>query len=315
MSHQDLDGRKVRFNYQYLRQALEWLLPGTAFASLSFRDDCTWSARQLAAAALLWAWSDEATLIERFHTARKIVQRLFPRQQEPAGSYQAFTKLLRRWTATFVECLQQVLRQRMKQSLASRWLLHGFAVFGTDGSRVELPRTRSNEEAYAPLPKPKQNRSRKRPRRSRQSAAARAKKASVPQLWLTVLWHATTGLPWNWRLGPCDSSERNHLLHMLPSLPEEALITADAGFVGYDFLQLIVDSGRHFLVRVGSNVRLLRKLGTVRESDGIVYLWPEAAAQQGALPLVLRLVVASNGRHPVYLLTSELYPKVVDEVS
>jgi hypothetical protein len=304
MSHQDLDGRKVRFNYQYLRQALEWLLPGTAFASLAFRDDCTWSARQLAAAALLWAWSDEATLIERFHTARKIVQRLFPRQQEPAGSYQAFTKLLRRWTATFVECLQQVLRQRMKQSLASRWLLHGFAVFGTDGSRVELPRTRSNEEAYAPLPKPKQNRSRKRPRRSRQSAAARAKKASVPQLWLTVLWHATTGLPWNWRLGPCDSSERNHLLHMLPSLPEEALITADAGFVGYDFLQLIVDSGRHFLVRVGSNVRLLRKLGTVRESGGIVYLWPEAAAQQGALPLVLRLVVASNGRHPVYLLTS-----------
>jgi hypothetical protein len=306
MSHQDQDGCKVRFNYQYLGRALAWLLPAAALASIAFRTDCTWTAPQVAAAALLWAWSDESTLGERFQTARRIVQALFPRQQEPAGSYQAFTKLLRRWTETFVECLQQALRQRMRQSLASRWLVHGFAVFGTDGSRVELPRTRSNEEAYAPLPGPQRKQWRKRVRRPRQSAAARAKKANVPQLWLTVLWHAATGLPWNWRLGPCDSSERNHLLEMLPSLPREALITADAGFVGFDFLQLIVASGRHFLVRVGSNVRLLRKLGTVRESQGIVYLWPDAAARRGALPLVMRLVVLSNGRHPVYLVTSVL---------
>jgi hypothetical protein len=306
MSHQDQDGRKVQFHYDYLRRALAWLLPRAALTSIAFRADCTWSASQLAAAALLWAWSDELTLVERFHTARKIVQTLFPRQQEPAGSYQAFTKLLRRWTDTFVECLQQVLRQRMQQALASRWLLHGFAVFGTDGSRVELPRTRSNEEAYAPLPGPQRKHWRKRVRRPRQSAAARAKKANIPQLWLTVLWHAATGLPWNWRLGPCDSSERDHLLQMLLSLPKDALITADAGFVGFDFLQLIVASGRHILVRVGSNVRLLRKLGTVRESGGIVYLWPDAAAQRGALPLVLRLVVTHSGRHPVYLLTSVL---------
>lgn len=310
MSHQDQDGHKVRFNYQYLRAALDWLLPARALASLSFREDCTWTARQLATAALLWVWSDEATLVERFQTARKIVQSLFPRQQEPAGSYQAFTKLLRRWTATFVECLQQVLRQRMQQALAARWRLHGFAVFGTDGSRVELPRTRSNEEAYAPSPARKK---RRRSRRPRQSAEARAKKANVPQLWLTTLWHAATGLPWNWRLGPCDSSERNHLLEMLTSLPREALLTADAGFVGFDFLQLIVASGRHVLVRVGSNVRLLRKLGIVRESGGIVYLWPDAAAQRGAVPLVLRLVVASGGRHPVYLVTSVLSPRRLSE--
>ena len=305
MSHQD-HGRKVQFHYEYLRRALAWLLPGAALTCISFRADCTWSASQLAAAALLWAWSDESTLGERFQTTRKIIQTLFPRQQKPAGSYQAFTKLLRRWTETFVECLQKVLQRRMQQALASRWLLHGFAVFGTDGSRVQLPRSRSNEEAYAPLPGPQRKHWRKRVRRPRQSAAARAKKANMPQLWLTVLWHAATGLPWNWRLGPCGSSERDHLLQMLLSLPKEALITADAGFVGFDFLQLIVASGRHVLVRVGSNVRLLRKLGTVRESAGIVYLWPEAAAQRGALPLVLRLVVSHSGRHPVYLVTSVL---------
>lgn len=305
MSHQDQDGRKVRFNYQYLRRALDWLLRTAVFSSLSFRDDCTWTAQPLAAAALLWAWSDEATLGERFQAARRIVQCLFTLQQEPAGSYQAFTKLLRRWTSHFVAILQAAFRQRMQEALAERWLLHGFAVFGGDGSRVELPRTRSNEAAYAPS-SGRKNKKRKRRRRGRQSEQSRAKKANSAQLWLTTLWHAAMGLPWNWRVGPSDSSERGHLLEMLAGLPLCALIAADAGFVGYDFLSGILTSGRHFLVRVGSNVRLLRKLGYARESNGLVYLWPDKAAQRNQPPLVLRLVIASTGKHPVYLLTSVL---------
>jgi hypothetical protein len=303
MSHQDQDGRKVRFNYQYLRRALDWLLGTAVFTSLAFRDDCTWKAQPLAAAALLWAWSDEATLGDRFQAARRIVQRLFPLQQEPAGSYQAFTKILRRWTSQFVTVLQAAFRQRMQAALAGRWLLYGFVVFGSDGSRVELPRTKSNEGAYAPSPSRKK---RKRPRLGRQSEQARAKKGNTAQLWLTILWHAATGLPWDWRLGPADSSERGHLLEMLASLPLEALIAADAGFVGYDFLSAIVGSGRHLLVRVGANVRLIRKLGYAREFQGLVYLWPDKAAQRNQPPLMLRLVIAAGGKHPVYLVTSVL---------
>jgi IS4 transposase len=303
MSHQDEAGRKVRFNYQYLRSALDWLLRTAFFSSLVFREDCTWTPQSLASAALLWAWSDEITLGDRFQTARKIVQCLFPRQQEPAGSYQAFIKLLQRWTAHFVMVFQEALRKRILSDLAERWMLHGFVVFGVDGSRIELPRTRSHEAAYAPASSRKK---RKRSNRSRQSEQARAKKGSVPQLWLTTLWHAATGLPWNWRLGPCDSSERGHLLEMLSSLPAEALVTADAGFVGYEFLRSILASQRQLLVRVGSNVRLLRKLGVVRESEGHVYLWPDRAAQKNRPPLVLRLVVATGGKQPVYLVTSVL---------
>jgi hypothetical protein len=300
MSHQDQDGRSLRFNHQYLRCALDWLLRTAVFSPLNFRADCTWTAQPLAAAALLWAWSDEATLVERFHAARRIVQCLFTLQQEPAGSYQAFTKLLRRWTSTFVAVLQTALRERMQTALAARWRCHGFAMFGVDGSRIELARTRSNEAAYAPARKPK----RKRCKRSRQSAAARAKKAHSAQLWLTTLWHAGTGLPWDWRIGGCDSSERAHLLEMLSSLPPDALVTADAGFVGYDFLQAILASDRNFLVRVGGNIRLLQKLGYVQESSDTVYLWPEQAADRWRPPLVLRLVVATGGKQPVYLLTS-----------
>jgi hypothetical protein len=91
---------------------------------------------------------------------------------------------------------------------------------------------------------------------------------------------------------------------MLPCLPAAALLTADAGFVGYQTLQAILASGHQLLIRVGANVKLLRKLGYARESDGCVYLWPDREARRGQPPLVLRLVVAHNGKSPVYLVTS-----------
>jgi hypothetical protein len=113
-----------------------------------------------------------------------------------------------------------------------------------------------------------------------------------------------TGLPWAWRTGPTGSSEREHWGQMLGELPANALIAADAGFVGYEILRSVIDSGRQVLIRVGSNVRLLRKLGWAKESAGTVYLWPDHAAQRSQPPLVLRLIVALGGKHPVYLVTS-----------
>jgi Transposase DDE domain len=131
-----------------------------------------------------------------------------------------------------------------------------------------------------------------------------AKKANSPQLWLTLLWHVGSGLPWAWRSGPSDSSERGHLQEMLQELPKNSLITADAGFVGYDFWKAILDAQQAFVIRVGANVRLLKKLGCAREYDHTVYLWPNTAAKGNQPPLVLRLIVIHNGKHPVYLVTN-----------
>ncbi|NJO55880.1 MAG: transposase [Rhodospirillales bacterium] len=123
---------------------------------------------------------------------------------------------------------------------------------------------------------------------------------------MTTLWHAGTGLPWDWRIGAADSSEREHWKDMLPQLPENALVTADAGFVGFEYVQAVIASGRHLLLRVGANVRLLRELGYAREQEGVVYLWPDQQAKAGQAPLMLRLVTAQGGKHPVYLVTSVL---------
>jgi hypothetical protein len=93
---------------------------------------------------------------------------------------------------------------------------------------------------------------------------------------------------------------------MLPLLPPETLLIADAGFVGYAMLCLLLVAGHHFVMRVGCNVRLLRKLGfDVLEEGDTVYLWPQGLRRTHP-PLTLRLVRVQAGRRTMTLLTSVL---------
>ena len=116
--------------------------------------------------------------------------------------------------------------------MTAQWTLHGLVVFGMDGSRIDLPRTKSHEQASAPSRTPSR---RTKTARGKRRAPSRQKHASHPQLWLTTLFHVSLHLPWNWRIGPADSSERSHVLDMLETLPDASLLLGDAGFVGYDF--------------------------------------------------------------------------------
>jgi hypothetical protein len=314
MSHQDTDGHTASVpHHQALKQALDWLLATASLSNVAFREDCSWTPKGLIFAALLWTWSDEKSLSERFFLARKVVMAMAILAGKPAATYQAFLKMLKTWTATLTIALFAAFRQCMQTDLATRFAVCGFQVFGVDGSRLELPRTESNEERFSPAKARGRSKSKPRPKprrraRSRASQARRAreKKTNSPQMWLTTMFHVGTGLPWDWRIGPSDSSERDHLRQMIDALPTGALVTADAGFVGYEYWKALIESGRHLLIRVGANVRLLKNLGYVKEKNGVVYLWPDREAARNQPPLVLRLVVAQGGKHPVYLVTSVL---------
>jgi Transposase DDE domain len=308
MSHQDRDRHTASTpHHQALKQTLDWLLKPAQLSELAFRQECTWTPKGLIFAAMLWAWSDEKTLRERFALARKVVVAMAILPKQPATTYQAFLKILKTWTATLTSVILAAFRHRIQTDLADRFNVGGYPVFGVDGSRLELPRTQSNESRFSPASARSQS-SRKPQRRARSRASracrAREKKTNSPQMWLTTMFHVGTGLPWDWRIGPSDSSERDHLRQMIDALPPAALITADAGFVGYEVWKAILDSGRQLLIRVGANVRLLKNLGYVEEKNGVVYLWPDREAKRKQPPLVLRLVVAHNGKHPVYLVTS-----------
>ena len=311
MSHQDQDGRTCfRFHHQALLAAIRWLWDSVAFDRLRLRQDCTWSARALATAGLLWAWSDELTLSDRFTKARQMTMRMLRLSTVPAGTYQAFLKRLGKWTPALVELLQQAFRRRMRRRFAKRMHVGKFVIFGVDGSRLQLPRTKSNEAAYAP--DPKRPRKRKRCRKPRQKQAD-TKKANSPQMWVTTLWHLGTQLPWDWRFGPSDSSERDHARQMIDRLPADSLLVADAGFTGYELWSQFLSAGCQLVIRVGSNVRLLKKLGYARQDGGLVYCWPDAVARQELPPLVFRLVVMTGKRHPIYLITSVLDRKQLSD--
>ncbi len=122
---------------------------------------------------------------------------------------------------------------------------------------------------------------------------------------LTTLWHLGSGLPWSW-CSSASTGEWAHLVEMLPQLLAASLIVADAGFVGYDFWQALRDAEHDFVIRVGANVTLLKRLGFYREGDRRVYPWPDRSAQRRQPPLTLRLTAAHDGKRPVYLVTSVL---------
>jgi hypothetical protein len=191
----------------------------------------------------------------------------------------------------------------MQDELPAQWETAGYVVFAGDGSRVALARSESLEAAFAPVRRRRKARRRQQTgaRRSpkKQAAASRQKKATSPQLGLTLLWHVGSGLPWAWRTGPSGASERDHLVAMVPELPAHALIAADAGFVGYALWQALLSAGHHFVIRVGANVHLVRQLGWTREHAQVVDVWPAQAARKHPPPLVVRLVVVQDGKQPV----------------
>jgi hypothetical protein len=262
---------------------LEAFVGGPPFSSLPARCDARWTPWRLAWAAVLMSWSVCHTLADRFTDARDCLVRMFPAQRRPGGTYQGLIAALSRHSTQLLACAAQALSAGMQRMAGAHWRRQGLVAFAVDGSRVECPRTQANEQALG--------------------CGGRHK--TGPQFWLTTLWHMGLGLPWAWKIGPANDCERTHLRALLSSLPPEALLVADAGFVGYDLLRDILQGGRSFLIRVGANVSLLQGLGYARLEDGqTVYLWPHQSRQRQLPPLVLRLIVLHRGGKSIYLVTN-----------
>ena len=204
------------------------------------------------------------------------------------GWYEAQLK----WMTPLWSVLSKRLRQQLPKMAGRHWLREGWCAFAADGSRVECPRTQANEDGL--------------------ERAGREK--TGPQLFVTTLLHMGTGVPWDFCIGPGKASERRHLEEMLPDLPAHSLVVADAGFTGYEFYRRILAARQSFLLRVGSNVHLLKKLGYFeREGPDTVYLWPERNGDEP--PVVLRLIERSDGKKKMYLVTNLLDKKALSDKS
>jgi len=300
--------------FEALQKALGWIVNKDIFSQLTMHGNTTWKATELVVLAVLWVWSDKATLTGAFEHAKHLASSMLG--TVALTTYQGFTGALVNWTGSVLPLIQQRLHRLMEETGGDYWRIGGWLPLAVDGSRITTPRTKSNEASFsaADYGKGQKARSRKKWKNKKRRSKPLSERVK-PQIWLTLMWHMGLCMPWSWRTGPSTSSERGHFMEMLTTLvfSEKTLFCADAGFVGYDLWNTIQDAGHHFLIRVGANVRLLRNLGHVRESEGLVYLWPSKAMKEEQLPLILRLIVLQGPRGAVYLVTNVLSAKALSD--
>jgi DDE family transposase len=280
-----------------LRQAMSMFLPAQGLALLSADDRVRWTPRLLTITALLTAWSGAKTLMDRFNEAREAAVAMHPTRRRPGKSAEGFFKALEHNSPWLLGRICDCLRKRLIQIAGAHWKIDGWLLFGVDGSKFDCPRTAANETGFG--------------------TSGRSK--SGPQQLLTCLFHIGSGVLWGWsRDGVQGRGEPTQLKGLLCLLPPQAMLLADAAFTGYELLKMIQNRGNHFLIRVGSNVKLIRKLGYIqREGKQTVYLWPLNKQGRGkrtrmpkgldrvAAPLVLRLIELRDRQgKSVYLLTN-----------
>jgi hypothetical protein len=240
-----------------------------------------WSPLAVALASILMSWDPAPTLAQRFENARGVLRGILPRRWRLGRTYQGFVKAMMRHSDAAMEPLLPHLRTLTREAAGRDWTIRGLVPIAVDGSMVDAPRTMGNE-----------------------ALGFVGKDKCGPQIRTLLLIHLGAMLPWSFALGEARTSERALLHTVLPLLPENTLLVADAGFVGFDLLSMLKERGTHFLVRVGRGVRLLRDLGCYkREGVSTVYLWPDARRQ--CEPLVLRLIRVGS----VYLVTDITDPR------
>ena len=319
MAQQGSSRKKVvreTVHLDFLRKAMDWVVGPGIFRDLKTHGNTKWVASDLVMLAVPWVWSEKSQLTAAFEEAAVWSKRLFGRVA--VGSYQALTNALVHHAEQLVPLLWSRLQQLMEQVGQEHWRIGRWLPLAVDGSRVSTPRTKANETAFRAANYGKSKSAKYRKKKSKNKRKKNRTKADTvtPQIWLTLLWHMGLRLPWCWKMGPSDSSERRHLQDILvkQKFPEYTLFCGDAGFTGYDFWTSIIDAGHNFLMRVGANVRLLTKLGYhVRERNGIVYVWPDSAARKKQPPLVLRLIHLKSERGDVYLLTNVLNSRYLSD--
>ncbi len=310
-----INQRRRTKNRTAFKEVLSWLVPeGGLCAKEEFHGNIKWWPEELVQQALIWGWQEARNVTDAFEQAAELCAEL--RLHRVAHNYTSFMNAINRYRGVLFECLRFRFQDLAEEIGGPFWRRDGWVLIGFDGSRATAPRTISNEKE---LCAPHYGKSHSAKYRKRKLKGMRRRKNDQhkphpqgPQAWITMMWHMSLRLPWTWRLGPSNSSERGQVVEILQEeeFPENTLFCGDAGFVGYEFWEAILAAGGDFLVRVGGNVTLLSaKADIKRLGGGIVLCWPKGKMVSGAQPLRLRLVKVKLGKTTMWMLTSVLDPK------
>lgn len=249
-----------------------------------------WDLQPLVLVLLAMTWAAGDSQEERWQAARGFYVACHEARRRPGKTVRGFQKALARLPLRQLRALAQGVRDQIARRYGERMMVDGFVPMGCDGSRVECPR---DVELEARL-------------------GQAGKKDAAPTIWLTAFVHLGLGLLWSWRLGKGTADERAHLRQMLDLLPPQALIVADAAYMGYDLARQILAGGFSFLWRLSSRVNLytLEEKPLDEWDEGVVYYWPKHAQEKGLPPVTCRLIRirARKKKDDVWLITNILEP-------
>jgi hypothetical protein len=239
-----------------------------------------WSLHAVIGTLLHMVWNGGDSLEERFASARACYVAAHQRERRPGQSLAGFLAAVVRLPLCVFRALAEGVRQQITLRYVDRLRLHGWLPVACDGTRLECPRTQQLQE--------------------RLDQAGKA--GSAPEVYLTTLVLLPLGLLWSWRLGKGTASEHYHLRWLRGTLPNDSLIVADAGFLGYDLFRAILQTPASFLVRLSSRAYLytLQHVPLERFREGEVYYWPTNAQERGLPPIQARLLRLGN----VWLMTN-----------
>jgi hypothetical protein len=248
-----------------------------------------WSTQPLVLTLLVTTWCCGDSQAEHFETAKGFVAICLTKRRRPGKTVKGFQKALAKLPVPVLRALAAGVRRRLLTLLDLS--SDGFVLLGCDGSELECPRVEELEQRLDP------------PRKNQEA----------PRIWVTALVHLRTGLLWAWHLGKGFNRERSHLQALLRTLPETALIVADAGYNGYEMAQAILAVGASFLIRASAKDTLYtdRPLFLSEFNDSAIWCWPLTARQAHLPPLRVRLIRirGKTERHDVWLLTNVFDPQ------
>jgi hypothetical protein len=306
--------RYLKTNGDALHRACDWVVTEKIVSNLKPHGNTKWKFKDLIMLTVFWVWSAKDA-VEAFKDAHKAATGI--NGDPEINSYQVMMNALTAWTHELLPILWCRVQLLLEELNGPDWMIDGWVVLAVDGTRVSMPRTKSNETHFNPPSEPGKKKKKKK-KKSKGLKKNYQPQQGRPQAWLTLMWHVGYQIPWAWMVGPSNSSERDHFAQMLASqeFPENTLFCGDAGFVGYDLWKSMCGRNFRFLVRVGANVRLLTELGYhVRERDGIVYSWPDEVSKKGnSPPLTLRLIhLRDSSGEDVYLVTNVLNARLLSQ--
>lgn len=248
-----------------------------------------WTLQPLIWVLLTVTWCAGQSQEERFAAARAAYVAHHQHTRRPGTTLAGFLAALAKVPLPVLRALARGVRQRLGALWVESLRVGGWVPLACDGSRLECPRSAQLQQRLGEAGKP----------------------GSAPTIYLTTLVLLPLGLVWSWCWGKGTASEHHHLRQLLRTLPRQALLVADACYLGYDLFAAILHAQAAFLVRLSSRAYLytLEQVPLAAWTEGLVYYWPTAVQGKGLPPIPARLLRVRGKKADVWLLTSVLGPQ------